>query len=135
MKSPSWIVIAIALWACDSNPTPHPGADAGIEDQDTAPTTTPGDPDEDGDRVAECTQAGGYWDGETCQDGLTGAADTAEADDVAAEPAADGDALVDAADADAEDAMDGADGEDAADERDAGPEDADPDGQESDPGD
>jgi hypothetical protein len=139
MRSMHW-VIAVALWACDSNPTPHPGQDAGATQ--TADTNTGGGPPiDEGDGLEDCMAAGGYWDGNSCRDGVTGAADAGG--DTALEPAADTGDAMDAGDAedgevddaeddeigDAEDAEDAGDGQHGADgeSRDTGPDDQEPD--------
>lgn len=132
MRDPGLMLCVVALAAilaigaigagCDSNPTPHPqgdvvGADARMD------TVAPGnvaDPDEDGDGVGDCTQAGGFWDGESCRSDIAGESDATAGID-GAELGADGDA----SDGEAQDGADGGDedgaaGGDAA-ESDSGP--------------
>ncbi len=122
-----WSMVCVAVAAviaigagCDSNPTPHPQGDVGGADA-RMDTMAPGvaDPDEDGDGVGDCTEAGGFWDGETCRSDVAGESDALGPD--GAELGADGDAS-DGADGDG-----GEDGEDTGDaaESDSGPDEAD----------
>jgi hypothetical protein len=107
-----WAVLG--LFACDSNPTPHPASDATVK-QDTSRgdsdpnITAPTD-------QAGCDAVGGFWTGNDCQT-------ESDAPDAVADP--------DAADADGADSTDVTDSADG----DAGPEDSDtgePDGSTSD---
>ena len=74
MKVLSWLgVLGLGLFAgagCDSNPTPHPQADATYDTRaDTVQPSAEG-PDDNNDGVPDCAAAGGYWDGDSCSDGL-----------------------------------------------------------------
>lgn len=104
MRFVAVVTLLGALVACDSNPTPHPGADT-IQ-YDTAVSDAAGgaaEPDRDNNGVGDCTQAGGFWDGEGC-DGAVATPDTEGADTPDAAPPGDV--------PDATDANDLADGDD-----------------------
>jgi len=123
-----WLMLCVAAViatgaGCDSNPTPHPQGDVGGADA-RMDTMAPGvaDPDEDGDGVGDCTQAGGFWDGETCRSDVADESDAVPGPD-GAELGVDGDAGADGDDAEVGDG-DGDDGwEDSGDaaESDSGP--------------
>lgn len=106
MKALSWLgVLALAAYVgtgCDSNPTPHPQADATYDTRSDAMVPVGEGPDDDNDGVPDCTAAGGYWDGDACRNDLTSE-----------------DALGDTA----APAPDGGDGDDLGDAGEVGPED------------
>ena len=99
-----WLLLGFV--ACDSNPTPHPGADATYDTGvDTAQPSENKGPDDDGDGVPDCDEAGGFWDGDSCRDDVAGAVDAGETA---------GEGQPDGGDVDAPDASDGDDAEDGA---------------------
>lgn len=114
MRFVAVVTVLASLVACDSNPTPHPGADT--IPYDTAVSDAAGgaaEPDRDNNGVGDCTQAGGFWDGEGCE-GAVATPDTEGADTVDAAPPGDAPDAPDANEApDAPDALDGDDDETA----------------------
>lgn len=117
-----FVAVVVSLWValgCDSNPTPHPGADT-IPYDTSSPSDAAGgtaEPDRDNDGVGDCTEAGGFWSGDGCQ----GAVATPDADGLGevGDVAPPGDTTLEVSeDADASEVEDG--GDDAA-ESDAGP--------------
>jgi len=89
MRFVAVVTVLASLVACDSNPTPHPGADT--IPYDTAVSDAAGgaaEPDRDNNGVGDCTQAGGFWDGEGCE-GAVATPDTEGADTVDAVPPGD----------------------------------------------
>lgn len=124
------VAVMVSLWVglgCDSNPTPHPGADTILHDTSQSDATGgQAEPDRDNDGVGDCTEAGGFWSGDGCEgavatpdaDGLVDAGDVAPPGDTTPEVSEDAEAS-EVEDGASEDGAAG-EGGDAA-ESDAGP--------------
>jgi len=102
------VTAAALLWACTSNPTPHPGQPDGTLDgyggRDTATTSADKGPDLDRDGVPDCEQYGGFWDqtDSLCVGGTPSGVDA----DVVDGDAPDGGDAGDAGEVDGDDAAD-----------------------------
>lgn len=118
-----FVAVTVSLWValgCDSNPTPHPGADTVFYDTSSPSDAAGGtaEPDRDNDGVGDCTEAGGFWSGDGCEgavatpdaDGLVDAGDVAPPADTTPDVSADADGS-EVEDGASEDGADGAGGD------------------------
>jgi len=104
---------------CDSNPTPHPQADASYDTRADMMQPNGEGPDDNADGVPDCEAAGGAWDGVSCRNDV--AAGDALDDTLPATPdVGDGSELGDGAEVDQDAGDSSVEGSDGAPDLDAG---------------